>query len=280
MTETGAGSSPPRRTWALAALVIALALTAVIAILTRPRAPFAPPAANTTRTEKTAMELPSYAILRTSGPIAIDGVLDEAVWGRLEPVGAFMLHDGSAPAEFETEAKLCWDDEYLYVSFSCVDNDIWGTFTERDQPLYDEEVVEIFINPSNDLVNYFEFEVSPRNVIWDGRIYNPDGAPNENMRYDESWDCEGLLTGVRVVGTLDDRSDLDQLWSVEMAIPFASIERKTPADGEQWRANLYRIDRGEKDEFSCWSPTQNVSETPAFHIPSRFGRFIFSAREA
>lgn len=225
------------------------------------------------------MELPTCTVLRTPEPIRVDGVLDEAVWRRIKPVGAFMLHDGSAAPDFETEAKLCWDDTYLYVAFTCVDNDIWGTYTKRDEPLYDEEVVEIFLNPTGDLVNYFELEVSPHNVIWDGKIHNPDDTP-KTMTGEPEWDCAGLLTGVRVVGTLDDRTDLDQLWSVEMAIPFAGIGREPPADGQEWRGNLYRIDRGEKDEYSCWSPPQAPGEQPAFHIPSRFGRFIFSAQEA
>jgi len=225
------------------------------------------------------VKLPTYTIKRSAEPITIDGVLDDAAWGRIKPVGAFMLHDGSGPPHFETEAKLCWDDNYLYVAFSCVDNDIWGTHTKHDDPIYDQEVVEIFINPSGDMVNYYELEVSPRNVVWDGNIHNPDNNP-KTAKYDQSWTCKGLRSAVRVVGTLDDRSDLDQLWSVEMAIPFASIVERPPADGERWRANLYRIDRGEKDEFSCWSPTQKPGETPAFHIPKRFGRFIFSTREA
>ena len=224
------------------------------------------------------MRLPTYTVFRTPDPIKVDGVLDEPVWSRIKPVGAFMLHDGTAAAALETEAKLCWDDAYLYVAFSCVDTDIWGTYTKRDDPTYDEEVVEIFINPTGNLIDYFEFEVSPHNTIWDGKVHNPNNDP-ETSSYDDKWNCEGLLTAVRVVGTLDNRKDIDQMWSVEMAIPFASIA-KTPKDRERWRANLYRIDRGEKDEFSCWSPPQKPGETPAFHIPRRFGRLVFSTIKA
>jgi hypothetical protein len=222
------------------------------------------------------MNLPTYTVLRTPQPITVDGVLDEAVWRRLRPVGAFVVEDGS-PAHLETEAKLCWDDRCLYVAFSCDDPDIWGTYTKRDDPTYEQEVVEIFVNPSGDLVNYFEFEVSPRNVVWDGKIYNPDGTPTKNTRFDASWNCDGLRTAVRVVGTLDDRTDRDQMWSVEIAIPLGAIADKPPADRERWRANLYRIDRGKKDEYSSWSAT--LTDKPNFHVPRRFGHLIFSARE-
>ena len=229
------------------------------------------------RKEAMKLEPSTYTVLRTSQPIAADGALNEPVWGRIEPVGPFLQYNGK-PVTYETEAKLCWDDKYLYVAFFCIDPDIWGTYTKRDEPIYDQEVVEIFLNPACDLADYFEFQVSPRNVIWDGKIHNPDGRPGPNYRYDDKWNCQGLLTGVRVVGTVDDRTDVDECWTVEMAIPFASIDRKTPGDGERWRGNLYRIDRGEKDEYSCWSPT--LREPPAFHIPSRFGWLVFSERQA
>jgi hypothetical protein len=232
-------------------------------------------AATTPRhTEAISMRLPTYTIFRTPDPIAIDGALDEPVWSRIKPVGAFMLHDGSKPAEFQTEAKLCWDDQYLYVAFSCIDTDIWGTYTKRDDPTYDEEVVEIFLNPTGNAIDYYELEVSPRNTIWDGKVHNPNNDP-ETSTYDDKWNCEGLLTAVQVDGTLDDRTDVDKGWTVEMAIPFAAIAQ-TPKDRERWRANLFRIDRGKTDEFSCWSPTQNPGQIPAFHIPRRFGHLVFS----
>ncbi|HUT74494.1 MAG TPA: carbohydrate-binding family 9-like protein [Armatimonadota bacterium] len=275
MVGFGSESPAPRRSGWRAVLVAALAAAVVIAMpgLARRQWAGAMPHA-----EAIEMDVPTYIIRRTPQPIAVDGVLNEAVWRRIEPVAAFSLLDGSPP-DFETEVKLCWDDRYLYVAFCCVDNDIWGTYTKRDQPLFDQEVVEIFLNPSGDLVNYFELEVSPRNVIWDGKVHSPDRRPSEKWRADPRWNCEGMLTGVRVVGTLDDRSDLDQLWTVEMAIPFDAVAGRAPTDGERWRGNLYRIDRGERDEYSCWSPTR-AGLPNAFHHAERFGWFVFSAREA
>jgi len=225
------------------------------------------------------VKLPTYVVERTPQPIKVDGVLDEPVWGRLQPVGAFRRHDGSGAPPFATAAKLCWDDEYLYLAFSCEDRDIWGTYTERDDPIYDQEVVEVFVSPSGNESDYFELEVSPRNVIWDGKIHNPENNP-ATATYDPSWDCAGLLTGVHVVGNLDDRADADEMWTVEMAIPFSAIAPRAPAAGEHWRANLFRIDRGENDEYLCWSPPQDRGQSPAFHLPKRFGRLVFSARAA
>jgi len=224
------------------------------------------------------MAVPRYVVKRTEEPMAVDGLLTEPVWKRLEAI-SLVLSDGSGTPQQETEVKLCWDDGHLYVAFTAIDTDIWGTMTRRDQPLFDEEVVEIFLSPTGSLTDYYELEVSPRNVVWDGKVHNPEGRW-QTSQADASWDCPGLLTGVRVVGTLANREDLDQLWTVEMGIPFAPVAPggRAPRPGDEWRANLFRIDRGEVDEFSAWSPTR---ERPAhFHVPRCFGHLVFGDEKA
>jgi len=73
---------------------------------------------------------------------------------------------------------------------------------------------------------------------------------------------------------------VDERWTVEAALPFAEIGRggRAPEEGEEWRANFYRIDRAGGGEFSCWSPT--LADPPNFHVPSRFGRLVFTAGRA
>jgi len=190
-----------------------------------------------------------------------------------EPASAFTLSEGSGPPRFPTEARLCWDETHLYVAFSCRDTDIWGTYTQRDEPLFDEEVVEIFLCPSGNLAHYFEFEVSPRNTVFDANVFNPEGD-RRTMLVDREWNAAGLRTAVRVAGTLGQRDDHDLGWIAELAIPFADLGLPgPPAPDAQWRMNLYRIERGEVEEFSAWSPT--LKSPPDFHVPSRFGTLVF-----
>lgn len=208
-----------------------------------------------------------------NGRIKTDGDLSD--WEGIPTVGGFILSDGSSPATRQTRARMCWDEAHLYIGFECDDPDSWGTFFERDQPIYEEEVVEAFIDPDSDLVRYFEFQTSPRGTLFDAMIHNPTGD-RKDMVGDTSWDCEGWKVAVRVDGTLDNREDTDKGWTVEWAIPFASLApmpHTPPEDGDEWRLNLYRIDRTPDVEFSCWSPTM---ETPAnFHVPPRFGKIVF-----
>lgn len=222
--------------------------------------------------------LPTYRCLRTEEPIVIDGRLEEPVWSRVPPVGDFLLNDGSGAPQLPTELKLCWDDHHLYLAFVAVDTDIWGTYRQRDDPIWEEEVVEAFLSTGGDVTQYFEFNFSPHNVVFDARIQIPEDGDRTRMQSDVAWDCEGLRSAVQVVGTIDQRDDVDQRWVVEVAIPFAQIGRegRAPLEGEVWRANFYRIDRAGEGEFSAWSPTL----VPNFHVPARFGYLIFSTQAA
>jgi hypothetical protein len=239
-----------------------------------------PPAARSAQTGgrggERMEELPTYICRRTPEPIRIDGRLDEAVWSRAAPVGDFLFTDGKGAPQLPTEVKLCWDDRNLYLAFLAVDTDIWGTMKKRDDPIYEEEVVEAFLSSGGEVTKYYEFEWSPRNVVFDARVECPEWGDRSRMKLDTEWDCQGQQSAVQVVGTLDKRDDIDQQWTVEAALPFSQIGRrgKAPAEGEEWRANFYRIDRAGKGEFSCWSPTLK----PDFHVPARFGKLVFSKR--
>ena len=207
---------------------------------------------------------PHYVCSRVSGlPPVIDGRLDDEAWGGAASV-TLRLHDDSGAPRFSTTARLLYDAERLYVAFECEDSRILADMTERDDPIFDEEVVEIFIDPDSDLVNYYEFEVSPHNVIFDAVVRNPSGVKCE---LDATWDCEGLRTAVsRAAG--DSGS-----WAVEMAIPFAALNG-APHAGDRWRMNLYRIERLPDEEYICWSPT--MADPANFHVPARFGTIEFA----
>jgi hypothetical protein len=225
-------------------------------------------------------ELPTYVCRRAPEPPAIDGRLTERLWSRVEPVGDFWLGDGLERPQLPTEVKLCWDEANLYIGYLCIDSDIWGTMRNRDDRLYEEEVAEAFLSSGGDVTRYYEFNFSPHNVVYDAQVECPEHGDRSLMKVDVSWDCAGLRSAVQVVGTLDDHSDIDQHWTVEVALPFSQIGRggRTAADGERWRANFYRIDRAGEGEGSCWSPT--LAKPPNFHVPERFGHLIFSDEPA
>jgi Carbohydrate family 9 binding domain-like len=180
-------------------------------------------------------------------------------WSSVPALSAFILVDGSSPATQQTQVRLVYSSEALYVRFDCADDDIWGTYTKRDDPLYDEEVVEVFIAAGTEIPSrYFEFEVSPYGVLFDCTIYNPSGLPGEHFVVDETWNAEGLEWYAVA-------SPETQRWWAILVIPW----RDMGGFSHVWRANFYRIERSRCSgtELSCWSATF----AEGFHVPARFG---------
>jgi len=161
------------------------------------------------------------------------------------------------PPVWGTEVRVGWHGEELLVLFICQDPDPSATMTKRDDPLWEEDVVEIFIDPFGDLDCYFEFEVNPLNTVLDVFIRRLPGG----LRKDFRWDCAGLrtATGLLAYG-----------WVAGLAIPFASFGE---CNLSQWRINFCRIERpkGRPRELSAWSP----SFAGTFHLPERFGLLTF-----
>ncbi len=184
----------------------------------------------------------------------------------LTPLPRFILADGSGPALQQTEVRLCYDADYLYVRFDCADRDIWGRLTQRDSPIYDEEVVELFIAPGADTpIDYFEFEVSPLGTLLDLTVHSPDGD-RRNLQANFQWDCADLQWQA-------ERSDTQNHWRAYLVVPWRSLHAADPLP-KTWRANFYRIERPHdcQPEFSCWSST--YSEPADYHRPAYFGTLI------
>ena len=186
---------------------------------------------------------------------------DAAWWRGVVALDLSESLSGSAPEQPST-LRMAWDGAELRLLFECVDSHVWATLSERDAPLYTEEVVEVFIDPVGDGESYFEIELNPLNTVLDLVLRKT----RSGYRKDFAWECEGLRTAVRFtpVG-----------WCAELGIPFRSLSAEPPAVGDCWRVNFYRIDWpvDRERELSAWSPTYR----PSFHTPERFGILEFGA---
>jgi hypothetical protein len=126
----------------------------------------------------------------------------------------------------------------------------------------------LFISPGAAVPQrYYEIEVSPNGVVWDGMIENPHGDRRDMVQH-TTWNCRGLRVCV-------ERDDPIGRWTVTMAIPWVAID-PTGERPRHWRANLYRIERPRAGtpEFSGWSPTRCTP--PDFHKPMFFGIWVLA----
>ena len=216
-------------------------------------------------------EVPSYQASRVTTSIKINGRLDEAAWKDAPFVGDFVTNRDGARSKLTTEAKVVYDDKFIYFAFRAVDQNIWSTFKQRDQHLWLEEVVEVFLQADPAIPNYIELEVNPLNTMLD--IYLVD--TRKPLRY-ESWNSEQLQWSVKVDGTIDGK-DGDHEWTCEIALPFddiATAPNRPPRSGDRWRMNLFRVDRRPEVAELAWSPTLQDD----FHILRRFGELVFTDR--
>ncbi|MFE5317594.1 carbohydrate-binding family 9-like protein [Paenibacillus sp. NPDC056579] len=190
--------------------------------------------------------------------------LDSANWESLPKVELADSPTGERAA-LRTVVQCCRDSIALYFRFECQDDFVISSYTERDEPLYEQDVVEIFIDETGNGTRYMEIELSPNNVIFDAIVTNHNFTkPGGRLEVDTSWDMEGLQTSV----TRDDNGAFH--YQIVMPLDqFASV----PAEGDSWRINFYRIDQEVSGvrHYSAWSPTYN----PSFHAAERFGTLLF-----
>jgi len=168
----------------------------------------------------------------------------------------------NADPERETEVRLLWTRETLYLRFQARYRVI-TVFADaepngrRDQ-LWDRDVAEVFLQPNeSNRRRYKEFEISP-NGMW----IDLDIAPGEK---------HDLNSELRRRVTLNESS---KTWIAELALPMKSlVERFDPVAA--WRVNFYRVEGPSEPRFySAWQPTGTPA--PNFHVPEAFGTLIFA----
>ena len=230
-----------------------------------------------------------YVCYRAEATPVVDGKLDDACWDDATWTNDFVDIEGAAKPlpRFRTRAKMLWDDEFFYIAALMEAPHVWGTLTKHDSVIFHDNDFEVFIDPNGDNHEYYEFEMNALNTGWDLFLPRPykDGGSADN-----GWEIPGLKTAVHIDGTLNDPSDEDKQWSVEIAIPWRVLREfahrpSPPHDGDQWRVNFSRVEwqheivggkykkvpKTREDNW-VWSP-QGIID---MHRPERWGFVQFS----
>lgn len=232
----------------------------------------------------------TYFAPRTAQPPVIDGKLDDACWQAAPWTADFVDIEGDRkprPA-FRTQARIAWDHRYLYIAARLEEPHVWATLTAHDSVIFRDNDFEVFIDPDGDSHNYFEFEINALNTGWDLFLNRPYQALG---KADNSWEIPGLRTAVHVDGTLNDPSDTDRGWTVELAFPWDGFHRSPatrlpPREGDRWRINFSRVEwqvriaggkyeklPGRPEDNWVWSPQGVVN----MHRPEMWATVEFGA---
>lgn len=210
-----------------------------------------------------------YDAPRALGRITIDGKLDDPGWAAAAWTEDFVDIQGTEALTppLRTRAKILWDDEQLYIGAEMEEPHLWATLLDRDAIIYRDDDFEVFLDPEGDGLAYFEIEINAMGTVFDLFLDKPY---NEGGRAEIGWDAPGLRAEVALMGTLNDPTDQDRGWSVEMAIPWADLvppgseaahvpaamqgtrdspgtrpawsSGETPRIGDTWRINFSRVD--------------------------------------
>ena len=175
-----------------------------------------------------------------AGPIKLDGVLDEAAWGKLLAWRLRCLL-AESQARTATTARLLWDDDYLYFSADMEDADLYAVVKECNGMTWYDDVFEMFLKPSEDKLAYYEFKVNALNT--DLELFFPSRGAGGYGRF-APLSKLGMESAVHLDGTLNHWEDVDKGWTVEGRIPWTAFQATggRPKPGDKWRFALCRYD--------------------------------------
>ena len=214
---------------------------------------------------------PAYTAHKVTSPILLDGRLDDLGWQGVAPTAPFVDPSGRAlPANQRVDARLAWDDQYLYVGFVCPDSDIVSDRKGRDATLWEQDVVEVYLDPGADGKDYLELQIAPTGELFDALF---------SERRQPAWQeaaarltMPSFVARVIAEGTVNQPGDRDTRWTVEARIAWTDIPGVSgPPAGQAWGLNLYRIAVGGESFMSAWTAVGGD-----FHNVADFGRMTFS----
>jgi hypothetical protein len=258
-------------------------------------------------------EIANYTAYHIGQSLKIDGKLDEPAWRVAPRSPRFKDIISGQPALLSTHAAILWDDSNLYLGYRVEEPLVRASFTNNNAPIYQENDVEFFVAGKD---AYYEFEINSLNTtyevffLWEdayqgggfgasadfarpklqgfngvGFTTHPRGKRLGNFQ----WHFPGKQTAVFVDGTLNNDSDRDRGWTVELAFPWQGMEWivKTegrslpPKEGDVWRMdfsrfNTYKEAPPAKDSGGWVWTRHGIWDS---HIPECFARIRFTTND-
>lgn len=259
-------------------------------------------------------QIAHYTAYRVNDPPLIDGRLDEPDWRAAPKSTRFRDLVNGDEVIHDTRTAILWDDDNLYVGFWVEEPAVAATLTERDDPIYKNNDVEVFIAG---LDTYYEFEINAFGTIYEvffiwEEAYERHGFDKvpEFNRYKQgvrcfpgvgfqphprgprigywNWDFPGLQSAVYVDGEINNEKIRDRGWVVELALPWTGMawlaksdgRALPPEDGDIWRMDFSRFNQYKEATPSrdtsawAWSP-HGVMDS---HIPEVWPYIHFSTQ--
>jgi uncharacterized protein DUF5916/cellulose/xylan binding protein with CBM9 domain len=190
---------------------------------------------------------PVVTAVRATQPPAIDGRLDDAIWRDAALIDKFVQEEPieGAPASEQTEIRIAYDSERLYVGIYAHYADVSSMRTNRSDRdrLDNDDTVTVFLEPFLDYLRGYTFAVNGYGVQRDSMVVvnNAQSTASGDLSFNALYYSGGQLVA--------------DGWTAEMAIPFKSLRYPGKGAGEvhRWGFQVRREIKN-KDESAVWSP--------------------------
>ena len=170
---------------------------------------------------------PGITAMPTDEPIRLDGILNEADWGRADSIPGLRMvepvRDGDPT--FRTTVKILVNPGNIYLGITCLDDsprEIVAFSKARDSDLDDEDYLKVILDSYGDGRNGYIFGINPYGARYDALVsFNGE---SENPNWDAAWDAATRISG--------------QGWCAEIRIPVSSLTYNRRLDA--WGFNVER----------------------------------------
>ena len=185
-------------------------------------------------------------------PPTIDGDLGDACYKDAEVTGDWTDVDTGEKAKTKSKVCVCSDDQNLYIAIHNPEpkmKTVAADITDRDGHVWEDDSNEIFLDPTGKRQSYYQIIVNTRETVFDASVTEAGASK------DVAWDAKAT---VKVVTAPDS-------WTLELAVPLASLGVKGSPKGQTWAANFCRnqCQQGDEAVGSGWAPIEGSFHTPA-----------------
>ena len=202
--------------------------------------------------------LPMAVVGKASGGIQPDGALDDPAWQNATLLTGFLTKGANHYSVHQPSVYVTHDDTHLYVAVNTPlyrGNKPTATVTGRDEAVWEDDSIEIFVDPTPDTADYFQFVVNSIGTLFDNHV-DPSN-PTRKMR--KHWNLKGVRNGHTVT---------EQAWTMEIAIPYLDLPgARRVRNGDTWYFNVAES-RGSIGANS-------LCPVDSFHDYTKYGRIVF-----
>ncbi|MCY2930203.1 MAG: carbohydrate-binding family 9-like protein [Planctomycetota bacterium] len=217
---------------------------------------------------------PVYRVVRMKNNPAIDANWDKPAWKDVKPLTP-EYYMGKEPAhQPRVQAKVAYDDEYLYVIWRVEDNYVRAVATTSPGRVWCDSAVEFFFTPCEEprKNGYYNLETNcTGHMLFASNVPGvPNGVTKEEL-------AQVVITG-SLKGPIDPEIAKPTTWTLEYKLPYSVLAKHSkftrPGPGVRWGANFYKCaDETSHPHWLTWAPV--TWPEPSFHRPEFFGTLVF-----